>query len=37
MQPVTQINFLSINSGKIDEFIEAERSYAASTNLPPGA
>jgi heme-degrading monooxygenase HmoA len=36
MKPVTQINFLSLNSGKIDEFIEAERSYAASTNLPPG-
>jgi quinol monooxygenase YgiN len=36
MKPVTQINFFSIKPGKIDEFIEAERSYAASTNLPPG-
>jgi quinol monooxygenase YgiN len=36
MKPATQINFFSIKPGKIDEFIEAERSYAASTNLPPG-
>jgi hypothetical protein len=36
MKLVTQINFFSIKPGKIDEFIEAERSYAASTNLPPG-
>ena len=36
MKPVTQINFLSIKPGKIGAFIEAERSYAASTNLPAG-
>jgi quinol monooxygenase YgiN len=36
MKHVTQINFFSIKPGKIDEFIEAERSYAASTNLPSG-
>jgi heme-degrading monooxygenase HmoA len=36
MKPVTQINFLSIKPGKIDEFIEAQRSYAASAKLPPG-
>ena len=36
MKPITQINVFSIKPGKIDEFIEAERSYAASTNLPPG-
>jgi hypothetical protein len=36
MKPVTQIKFFSIKPEKIDEFVEAERSYAASTNLPPG-
>ena len=36
MKPITQINVFSIKPGKIDEFIEAERSYDASTNLPPG-
>src|ERR1035438_2035271 len=36
MKPITQINVFSIKPGKIDEFIEAERSSAASTNLPPG-
>ena len=36
MNPVTQINFFSIKPGKIDEFIEAQRSYIASIDLPPG-
>ena len=35
MKPVTQINFVSIKPGKIDELIEAQRGYA-SAKLPPG-
>lgn len=36
MNPVTQINFLSIKPGKMDEFIEANRRYVASSPLPRG-
>jgi quinol monooxygenase YgiN len=36
MKPVTQINVFAIKPGKIDEFIEAQGSYAASTHLPKG-
>lgn len=34
--PVTQINFLSIKPEKIDEFLEIDRSYITSANLPKG-
>lgn len=36
MQPVTQINVISIKPGKTDEFIEAQKSYIGSIDLPPG-
>jgi quinol monooxygenase YgiN len=36
MNPVTQINFISIKSDKIDEFFEADRSFIASATLPKG-
>ena len=36
MNPLTQINFISIKPGKIDEFIEAQRKYFASTTRPKG-
>jgi quinol monooxygenase YgiN len=36
MTPVTQILFLSIKPGKIDEFVEADRNFIASTSLPKG-
>ena len=36
MNPVTQINFLSIKPGKMDQFLEADRRYRASTSLPKG-
>ncbi|MFC5861808.1 antibiotic biosynthesis monooxygenase [Acidicapsa dinghuensis] len=36
MKPVTQINFISIKSDKIDEFFEADRSFVASATLPKG-
>ena len=36
MTPVTQILFLSIKSGKIDEFLKADRRFIASTTLPKG-
>ena len=36
MKPVTQINFISMKPGKIDEFIEAQRKYFASTTRPKG-
>jgi quinol monooxygenase YgiN len=36
MAPVTQFLFLSIKSGKIDEFLEADRNFIASATLPKG-
>jgi quinol monooxygenase YgiN len=36
MTPVTQILFLSIKPGKIDEFLKADRRFIASTTLPKG-
>jgi heme-degrading monooxygenase HmoA len=30
MKPVIQINFLSIKPGKMEEFIESQKSYAAT-------
>lgn len=36
MKPVTQILFLSIKAGKIDEFLEADRNFLASATLPKG-
>lgn len=36
MAPVTQILFLSIKPGKIDEFLEADRKFLASAALPKG-
>ena len=36
MAPVTQILFLSIKPGKIDEFLEADRNFLASAALPKG-
>ena len=36
MAPVTQILFLSIKPGKIDEFLEADRNFIASATLPKG-
>jgi hypothetical protein len=36
MPPVTQINLFSIKPGKTDEFIEAQKRYAATTSLPKG-
>jgi quinol monooxygenase YgiN len=36
MKPVTQVNFFSIKPGKIDEFIETQQSYSASTTRPKG-
>ena len=36
MNPVTQINFFAIKPEKIDEFIEANRKYAASVSPPKG-
>lgn len=36
MTPVTQILFLSIKPDKIDEFLEADRTFIASTTLPKG-
>jgi hypothetical protein len=35
MQSVTQINVIAIKPGKTDEFIEAQRRYFASIDLPP--
>jgi quinol monooxygenase YgiN len=36
MQSVTQINVIAIKPGKADEFIEAQKRYIASIDLPPG-
>ncbi|MGB7265497.1 MAG: antibiotic biosynthesis monooxygenase family protein [Terracidiphilus sp.] len=36
MKPVTQINFFSIKPDKIDEFLEVNRRYTASTARPNG-
>ena len=36
MQPVTQINVLSIKPDKIDDFFEADRKFIGSANLPKG-
>lgn len=36
MKYVTQINFFSIKSDKVDEFFEADRNYFASTSRPAG-
>jgi len=36
MAPVTQINVFSIKRGRTDEFIEAQKSYIGSIDLPPG-
>jgi quinol monooxygenase YgiN len=36
MKPVTQINVLSIKPEKVEEFLETDRSYVASTSLPKG-
>lgn len=36
MKPVTQINVIAIKPGKTNEFIEAQKSYIASIDLPPG-
>ena len=36
MTPVTQILFLSIKPGKINEFLEADRNFLASATLPKG-
>lgn len=36
MQSVTQINVISIKPGRADEFIEAQKSYIGSIDLPPG-
>jgi heme-degrading monooxygenase HmoA len=36
MKPVTQINVLSIKPNKVDEFLEADRIYILSANLPKG-
>lgn len=36
MTPVTQILFLSVAPGKMDEFLEADRNFIASTTLPKG-
>jgi quinol monooxygenase YgiN len=36
MKPVTQINVISIKPGRADEFIESQKSYIASIDLPPG-
>ena len=34
MTPVTQILFLSIKPGKIDELLEADRNFLTSATLP---
>ncbi|UWZ84164.1 antibiotic biosynthesis monooxygenase [Occallatibacter riparius] len=36
MTPVTQILLLTIKPGKMDEFLEADRNFLASTVLPKG-
>ena len=36
MNPITQINILSIKPDKVDEFIETDQSYIASATLPKG-
>jgi hypothetical protein len=36
MAAVTQINFITLNPDKIDEFFEADRRYRASIGLPTG-
>ena len=36
MTPFTQILFLSIKPGKMDEFLEADRNFLASATLPKG-
>ena len=36
MNPVVQINVLAIKPGKIDEFIETDRRYAAANPVPKG-
>jgi quinol monooxygenase YgiN len=36
MAPVTQILFLSVKPGKIEEFLEADRKFIASATLPKG-
>jgi quinol monooxygenase YgiN len=36
MNPVTQINFISIKPDKVDEFFEADRRFVASASLPKG-
>ena len=36
MKPVTVINFFSLKPGKIDEFIELQRSFAAGSTRPNG-
>jgi hypothetical protein len=34
MNPVTQINFISIKPDKVDEFFEADRRFVASSRRP---
>jgi quinol monooxygenase YgiN len=36
MNPVTQINFISIKPEKIDDFFAADHSFVASATLPKG-
>ena len=36
MAPVTQILFLSIKPGKLEEYLEADRKFIASATLPKG-
>lgn len=36
MNPVTVINFLSVKPGKMDEFIELQRSFIAGSTRPNG-
>jgi quinol monooxygenase YgiN len=36
MNPVTQINFLSIKPDKVNEFFELDRGFIASASLPKG-
>jgi len=36
MAPVTQILFLSIKPGRLEEFLETDRKFIASATLPKG-
>ena len=36
MKPITQILVASIKPGKIEDFLEADRQFIASTTLPKG-